>query len=742
VLRSARDMLRHLALLAAIAAIALVIRIYPVYESVLGSGEVNFLETDAFYHVRLVENQVRNYPWRVTLDPYAMAGGQYVPIAPLYDALTSTAVVLLHGRHATASQIERLAAYGPPVIGMCAVVAAWGLGAMLFGARAGLLGAALLATAPGHFLDRTMLGFVDHHALEAFLTLLTLLALVWAGRAAPGWRASVAPAAVAGAALGLYLLAWASGAFLVAILGAWLLVVVVQTRRHEEIWTFAQRLLIVSLVALLLVLVFQDSGMYRYGTQILSLSGLAMMALAVMAASRVPRVHPATLTLIGAAVTIGASILAVWVWNPALLQQVTSDLLRLSPDPSRMGVREARPLFMYSGVWRWREPWELFGVNFYIGVLALVLFTHTVWREDRPDYTLVWVFAVASLAATVGQNRFGYYLVPALAIVIGWLGGRVLAWSAWLREPPGEPRHAAVLLQREMALSVVAAIVIVPGVTAAHSMAGAFRGTAAHWLDAAFWLRQHTPEPFAAMGGDYYYARYGSQVPTPDYTIMNWWDYGYLITQRARRVPVANPTQEHATRAARFYVETDETRAAAMMHEERARYVLVDFEQLFRYAPDGRVLGQFEAILDWTGRPRGDYYQVCFRRGSGGWTPVWLFLERYYRSMIFRLMAGGGAPVAPRKVSVVSTVDRVDTAGTSFCELQNEQTFSTYEEAQRVTSSAVIGRHIIAGLDPAVSPFPLEALRAFARIEDFAPDQRPLDPPRVRVFLLKDDAAR
>ena len=47
-----------------------------------------------------------------------------------------------------------------------------------------------------------------------------------------------------------------------------------------------------------------------------------------------------------------------------------------------------------------------------------------------------------------------------------------------------------------------------------------------YWLDAMFWLRQHTPAPFAAAGGeDYYYARYPRDaVPQPDYTVMNWWD--------------------------------------------------------------------------------------------------------------------------------------------------------------------------------------------------------------------------
>src|SRR5688500_7960124 len=138
-----------------IATVALAVgaRVHAAWAAVFGGASGNFLETDAWYHVRLAENQVRNFPWRVTLDPYAAAGGQFVPIAPLFDALTSTAVVLLHGRDATTGEVERVAAFVPPILGAIAVILLFVLGRDLFDRRAGLLGAALLAVLPGHFMD-------------------------------------------------------------------------------------------------------------------------------------------------------------------------------------------------------------------------------------------------------------------------------------------------------------------------------------------------------------------------------------------------------------------------------------------------------------------------------------------------------------------------------------------------------------------------------------------------------------
>ncbi|MGE3188847.1 MAG: hypothetical protein AB7N90_04125, partial [Vicinamibacterales bacterium] len=105
---------RDVVLLLLIAGLALGIRIYLPWQTVFQPAGVDFLETDAWYHVRLVENQVRNFPHRVTTDPYAAPGGQYVPIAPLLDTSIATVVWLLHGRDAATADIERVAAFLPP----------------------------------------------------------------------------------------------------------------------------------------------------------------------------------------------------------------------------------------------------------------------------------------------------------------------------------------------------------------------------------------------------------------------------------------------------------------------------------------------------------------------------------------------------------------------------------------------------------------------------------------------------
>jgi dolichyl-diphosphooligosaccharide--protein glycosyltransferase len=742
--------LRDLVAIGLIAVAALAIRLYPAWHGVFGDARTNFLETDAWYHLRLVEHQVHNFPWRVTVDPYAAPDGQFVPIAPLYDTLTSTAVVALHGRDADLASIERTAAFVPPVLGTLAIVVLWQLARRVFGARPAVLAAVLLAVLPGHFMDRTMLGFVDHHALEALLALATLLAFVVAidsgSAAVPTSRPRnwAARHAMPGVALGLYLLGWGSGAFLVAILAVWIVLVAMLCQSPTTLVTVSRVTGSAALVALVLVVVFQNPAMHRYGSQVISLLALAAVTVAVGAVAwRAGRAAPLDTspdgvprhTVLIALIVIGvAGTLVAWAIRPALVQQLATDVGRLAPDPSRMGVLEARPLFTYPGEWNWKQPWQFFRTGFYVGVAGVFMLAVRIWRHRRAADLLVGVFAVATIGATIGQNRFGYYMVPACALVGGWLahrwleigdatdGSRLTAWSR------AKQTAAVTAVAALLAPSLPPRLLFLP-------RTGMFTP---YWQDALDWLREHSDPPFdaGAAGGDYYLARYRPPLLTANYTVMNWWDQGYYLIQRARRVPVSNPTQERAPNAAHFYTETDEARARHLLRAERARYVLADWELPFRFAPDGTIAGRFQTVADWAGVTHAEFYEIAYRRSNDGWTPVWLFYEPYYRSMAYRLAALGGAAAKPiNATSVVTLADRTDARGFHFREIVNQQLLQTYEEALAVATAAKSPQTVIAGIDPWQAAFPIPALESLHEIYAArTPEQKPSETPWVRVF--------
>ena len=704
-------------MLAVILLIAAGLRVWAPWDEVLGSERVNFRETDAWYHVRLAESQVRNFPHRVTVDPYAAPDGQYVAVAPLLDTVIATAAFVTRGRNAPGPYIERVAAFVPPIAGVLAVLAVWALATIAFDRRAGLIAALLAATLPGHFLDRTLVGFVDHHALEVLLSFATLACMVYG------------TAAGAGICLGLYLLAWASGAYFVFIIAVWVVLtaLVAPDRRAS-----AGRLTaIMAAIALAIVLVFQDPDLFRYNTQIAALTGLLALALAVMLFANQLVKAIGVITLVSVAL-----VLIVWMMMPGLFNQVVTDLNRFRPDASRMNVLEARPLFLYTGNWTWSQPWTFFRSGFYVGIVAVIGLAWATWRSRRVDHLLILCFTVANYVATVGQNRFGYYLVPATAVVISWLAVRVLDWGGVPHAGNPQPRIRARLpFQREVAVIAVAGIIVAPNLVPAALTTSRSGGMPGYWADAMEWLRTNTPEPFGTS--DAYYARYGKTNAPAAYSVMNWWDQGYWIIQTARRVPISNPTQSGADKAARFLTATDEADAIKQLTADRSKYVIVDWELPFREGPDGSLAGRFQSLADWAGIATSRFYSLCFSRNpdTDEWQPAWIYREPYYQSMVYRLMVLAGAGSAPvNNTYVVQISERTDVTGRRFCEVVNRWQYPNSEDAKVSASQRGAGFEAV-GLtpwQPAFSVPPITGLKIAAEFRDAG--QKASESPMIRIF--------
>jgi len=731
--------------LLAILGVATALRLLAPWDDVLGSDRVNFLETDAWYHVRLVENQVRNFPHHLTVDPYASGNGQYVAVAPLLDSIISTAVVVTQGTGASTQYIERVAAMTPAVVGVLAVAAVWLLGTIAFERRAGLIAGLLAAVLPGHFLDRTLVGFVDHHALEVLLSFSTLacLALALGSRptsargasvgkqGVPSRQAASFPAVAAGLFLGLYLLAWGSGAYFVAILAAWMAMVPLAGLSRDAVLPAARASAIAATVALIIVVALQDHNLYRYNTQVAALAVLLLLSLLVMILAG--RILLALGALAGAAVV---AVAGAYLLDPDLVWQVAIDLARFQPDPTRMAVLEARPLFLYTGNWVWTQPWVFFRSGFYVGLIAVVCLAVSVWRSRRLDHLLIVVFTAVNYVATVGQNRFGYYLVPASALVAGWLCTRVLDWGGVPHA--GNPRPGVgprIPMQRELAIVLVAGLAVAPNLVPAALTTTRAGGMPNYWAATMEWLRTSTPEPFASPG--YYYSRYGATNPPAAYTVMNWWDQGYWLIQAAHRVPVSNPTQGGAPQSAAFLTATDEAAALEILKASRARFVMVDWELPFRDAGNGALAGRFQNLADWAGIPTSRFYELCYsrERDTDPWSPSWIYYEPYYLSMTYRLMVLGGMGANPvNNTWVVRKQQRVDGTGREFCEVSQPQSYPTADEAKRAAANRG-PEFVVVGRSPWQPAFPVPGTTGLRVVQEFRePQQKPNESPMVRVF--------
>jgi asparagine N-glycosylation enzyme membrane subunit Stt3 len=217
---------------------------------------------------------------------------------------------------------------------------------------------------------------------------------------------------------------------------------------------------------------------------------------------------------------------------------------------------------------------------------------------------------------------------------------------------------------------------------------------------------------------------------------MNWWDQGYWLAQNARRVAVSNPTQHGAPTAGRFYSETDEIRARDLLRAEQSRYVLADWELPFRRLGDGTIMGRFQSVVDWAGRPHAPYYEIYYRRDSGQMVPVWVFHEPYYRSMAFRLAVLGGTAGEPANSTwVIRFADRVDSAGMRFREVLTEHAYATFEAARQAASGATDA--LIVGLDPWQPAFPVDPVHSLKQLYAARTSEHPVTTPWVRVFEVR-----
>jgi asparagine N-glycosylation enzyme membrane subunit Stt3 len=369
-------------------------------------------------------------------------------------------------------------------------------------------------------------------------------------------------------------------------------------------------------------------------------------------------------------------------------------------------VDEARPLLVLGERFSLWPAWDTFRSTAVFGAIGLVWLAARAVRGVAAGEMLVFTWIAAVLVATLGQNRFGYYLAPALALAAGWVCARLLD-----RAGVGRPR-ARRTWRADAAIVLVAALAFYPNLPAA-LLAARQRDTMPDtWRRALDWLREETPDPFGDPG--FYVARYRGNDATraPDYAVMSWWDYGYWVIRQGRRVPVTNPTQVNAGVAADFLVATTEADAAAVLERTGSRFVAVDRDLAFSGGASGTPLfGKFQGILEWTSQPRSRYYEGYFEAdASGALRPVWIFYPDYYRSMAVRLATFGGEAVTPHAAWVITWARRPMQGGGAYREILASRRFTTYEEAETYRASLGPGYHRVAGRDPSVTCVPLSAL--------------------------------
>ncbi len=696
--------------LAAVFAAALWIRVAPPWPLVFRDGRVVLLTNDPWIHARHVDEILRHFPVPKPWDPLRLHPGGQANEAPLFPLTLATTAWILGGGAPSPDFVDRVLAWAPAVLGALVVLPAFALGRRLFGAPTGLLAAAVAAFLPGQGLQRSLLGYTDHHVAESLLSLLVLasLAAALATSGRPRMRWSV----VAGLWLGAYLATWAHGILLPLFVVLWTAVEVVwQHSRTSETgpWPVAGPALGVAFVVVL--------PLAGWPGMQLTLPALGLGAAAIYAMTATSRALAGrgrgrtTLVLAGATAAL-VLVLLLWLLVPSWVGELLA-LGRRFDSAASGTIGEARPLLFLSGRFSLLPVWNELRTSALLGLLGLVLLFRETARDHRPAQTLLLAWALVSFALTLGQVRFGYYLAPAVALLAAFAVSRLVGGL-----------HPAFGVAAAVCLAVYP--VFPPALAAARSPTP---GPSPDWVETLDWLRRETPDPAVAP-----------------YGVLAWCDYGYWITRLAGRAPSSNPTQHGATEVASFLLETDEQEARRKLEALDARYIVLDSDLLPAPLPTtGPVwIGQLDTLARWARRPASDYYQVLFEKDvAGNLRANVAYTPAYYRSMLARLAVFGGQAAEPRDSTWVIDVERAERGGRAVEAVKDARRFATEAEARDFLAEGgpeSASRRLL-GRDPFRTCVPIAPLSGYS-LRHTSPGGVPLGDGRRLPFVAVFEAER
>ncbi len=609
---------------------ALLTRVLGPYPLVLGGEQPLLLENDPWFHLRQVEFAVRHFPRVQRFDlatnypfgePNHGAGLFDWSVAVLARVAALFGVPL--GRHLFVS----LLAMVPPVLAIATLVLVFAVVRTLRGHFAAWTTLVFLVLFPGEFLEKSCLGFGDHHAAEVALVAWAL----WArGRLELDASATVmrvwSRAWSCSLPLALLALTWPGAAIYYA---CWLLALITATLRlhhsgHPVVWPLAKRAAVpgVTLVAQLLVAWLVVPSWVPWGATFrFAVLGAALIALAGPAAMLANLRAPGMgLPILAAAVGVGAIL---WFALDSFLP-TWSALLLSSKDPL---VREHMRITP-------AVAWAALGPTVPLAGAAAVLVLGP-GGAGRTDERTVFVVAFGAAVGTLWliTHDYGY-----LAAVMAAVNAGVAADALRARVRQGGSRSSGRRVQRPRVSRVLTAMGVAAGVICIATTEPPFlRGSDASamlvaspaWRDVATWLRSNTPPPSLAIDAEVHPEGADFHYPRDSYGVLTMWDFGNFLAAEARRPVVAS--ERLSERVADVLVSGEEEGLGLLQRGaqpgERIRYVVIDAQTM---------TDNFMSVLRMARRPSGGFTEV-----STDGLPR--YSSRYDETLGARLFERGGS---------------------------------------------------------------------------------------------------
>jgi dolichyl-diphosphooligosaccharide--protein glycosyltransferase len=253
------------------------------------------------------------------------------------------------------------------------------------------------------------------------------------------------------------------------------------------------------------------------------------------------------------------------------------------------------------------------------------------------------------------------------------------------------------------------------------------------WQAALLWMKDNTPEP---MGDpEAYYKLYDApppgesfNYPASAYGVLAWWDYGYWITRVAHRIPNTNPSQspDPIKKVATFFLSQDKASADEIRKDLVSSYVIVDYDIV-----DSN--GKFWAIANWIGQDLSIFYDTyIIQYETDKYSLQTFYYPEYYQSTLVRLYNFNGQAVTSANATVL-TYDMIQGGdGNSYKLITGGKEFSSYQEAQDYVQKEGPTNHVVVGVNPFISPIPLEALSDYKLV--YSSESKPNEVPEIKIF--------
>jgi asparagine N-glycosylation enzyme membrane subunit Stt3 len=605
-------------------------------------GEVRLFDTDPYYHLRHARFVAAHFPRVQRLDTSVYPDGQRAFYAGLYDVGIAAAALIAGGGHTDDAGVERVAAWTPPVLGALVFIGLFVLGRATWGAGAGMLAAFLLLIYPGTFLQRSLLGFCDHHVAEALLAVLTVAGL---GRglqrahlgSRSRWRPDILPALP----LAIFFYTW-FGAPIYVVLVALTFIVVVTTElargdTAEDVARAATRfglgfLLLVIPAALVARWLIMERRLFVASVLTFAVVAGALppyarqvARLIASARERAPerRALPVLIALAGPVlgILVLALLAAIVPWVRLMLAQLIGVKTAL--------VREQVSVTLSGYAW-------LGGAPGFLALAALPLAMREAGRARGQAALLAAraalgpvVLATLVVALWVRTSDYGYVAPAFLAFLCAGVVVRVLRGLRRVRARVA----VAVVAGATFVLPVwpfAAVLPIVPGNALLRPLMPLTEG----WVQTLRWMKAQTPAlalPITAPAPEPPFHH-----PPGNYGVQAFWDFGHYIAAIAERPPLASGGI--STPGAAWFLLTDEDQAVNALH------ALVHPGQEVRYCiADAQTAGDFfQSAITMAGLSQDNYVARYFPRKGANAHELYEFGEPYRKSMAARLYVEDG----------------------------------------------------------------------------------------------------